>query len=410
MKERTFKSTKLACYIGYIVQAVVCNLAPLLFVIFSGKFQITLERLTVLITINFATQMIVDVTSVKYVDKLGYRFIAVASQALAFVGLSCMALLPNILPDPYFGIAISIVLCAIGSGLTEVIISPIVESIPGKKKTSEMALLHSFYCWGQVLTVLFTTPLLIILGDNYWYIAPALWAIIPLINSINFLSVPLTKTLSKEERTPIGKLLISKQFIASIIIMICAGASELAMSQWSSYFAETGLNVSKAMGDLLGPCLFAVLMGLGRTIFGFNGERVNIKVILSLCAVLCIVCYIGTSLIDSPIISLLLCALTGLGVSVMWPGTFSLTAKMFPKGGGSMFGILAFAGDTGCTLGPWFVSFMTFTAKAGASDGEALKAGLGFGAIFPIIMIVSLILLNHHKSVDKNVNNDIISS
>lgn len=409
--KRTYKSTKYACYTGYIVQAVINNLAPLLFVIFSNKFQINLERLAILITINFATQMIVDVTSVKYVDIIGYKAVAVSSQALAFLGLAMMAVLPNVLPDPYIGIAVSIMLCATGSGLTEVIISPIVDSIPGEKKTSEMSLLHSFYCWGQVITVLFTTILIKIIGDNFWYIAPALWAVIPLANSINFLSVPLSKTLSKEERTPVGKLLLSKQFIASIIIMICAGASEIAMSQWSSYFAETGLKVSKMTGDLLGPCLFAVLMGIGRTIFGFNGERVNIKLILTLCASLCIICYVGTSLVSSPFISLLFCALTGLSVSVMWPGTFSLTSKMFPKGGGSMFGLLAFAGDTGCTLGPWFVSFMTITAGQGLSDGEALKKGLGYGAIFPIILILSIIFLSkHHKSIDKENNNDIIKA
>lgn len=406
--KRTFKSTKYACYTGYVVQAVINNLAPLLFVIFSNKFQINLEKLALLITINFATQMIVDVTSVKYVDAVGYKAIAVSSQALAFVGLASMAVLPNILPDPYVGIAISIMFCAIGSGLTEVIISPIVDSIPGEKKTSEMSLLHSFYCWGQVITVLFTTVLIKIIGNDFWYIAPALWSIIPLSNSINFLSVPLTKTLSKEERTPVEKLLLSKKFIASIIIMICAGASEIAMSQWSSYFAETGLKVSKVTGDLLGPCLFAVLMGIGRTVFGFNGERVNIKLILALSAGLCIICYIGTSLVSSPFISLLLCALTGLGVSVMWPGTFSLSSKMFPKGGGSMFGLLAFAGDTGCTLGPWFISFMTLRVNQGFTDGEALKRGLGYGAIFPIILILAVLFLS--KSVDKKGKSDIIKS
>lgn len=409
MVKRTYQSTKYACYAGYTVQAVINNIAPLLFVIFSDKFGITLERLALLITINFAAQMIVDVTSVKYVDILGYRFIASASQALAFIGLASMAVLPNILPDPYTGIAISIVCCAVGSGLTEVIISPIIDSIPGEKKTSEMSLLHSFYCWGQVLTVLVTTILIKIIGRDYWFAIPAVWAVIPLANSINFLSVPLTKTLSKEERTPIGRLLISKQFISSIIIMICAGASEIAMSQWSSYFAETGLKISKMTGDLLGPCLFAVFMGLGRTIFGFNGEKVNIKIMLSLSAVICAICYIGTSTVKSPIISLLFCALTGLSVSIMWPATFSLTSKMFPKGGGSMYGLLAFAGDTGCTLGPWFVSFMTLRINQGMADGEALKKGLGFGALFPLIMIISIIILaKPHKTVDKTDNGDII--
>lgn len=411
MRKRTFQSTKYACYTGYIVQAVINNLAPLLFVIFSKKFGITLEKLTVLITVNFITQMLVDFISVKFVDQIGYRILSVASQAVTFIGLISMSVLPLILPVPYIGIIISIILNAVGSGLTEVIISPIVESIPGEKKTSEMSLLHSFYCWGQVLVVIVTTLLIKIIGDNYWYIVPAIWALMPLVNTFNFLTVPLTKTLSKEEKTPLGKILLSKQFILSLVIMICAGASEIAMSQWSSYFAETGLKVTKVTGDLLGPCLFAIFMGIGRTVFGFNGERINLKTVLAVCAALCTVCYLGASLINQPIVSLIFCALTGLGVSVMWPGTFSLTSKLFPKGGGSMFGILALAGDTGCTLGPWFVSYMSLAVSHNVSDGEALKKGLLFGAVFPMILIISILLLTiSEKSVDKHSNSDIIKS
>lgn len=402
MKQRTYQSTKYACYTGYVVQAVINNLAPLLFVIFSKRFEITLERLSVLITINFITQTIIDVASVKFVDKIGYRILSVLSQAVTFLGLTSMAVLPIVLPNPYTGIVISIMLCAIGSGLTEVIISPIVESIPGEKKTSEMSLLHSFYCWGQVLTVIVTTLLIKVFGEKYWFIAPAFWAFIPLFNSINFSTVPLEKTLSKEEKTPLGKLLLSYNFIFSVIIMLCAGASELAMSQWSSYFAETGLKVSKVTGDLLGPCLFAVFMGIGRTIFGFNGEKLKIKSALTACAVLCAVCYIGTSIADIPLISLFFCALTGLGVSIMWPATFSLAARMFPKGGGSMYGILALAGDLGCAFGPWLVSYISIAVSSGSADGEALKHGLGYGAVFPIIMIFAVIMLGiKEKSIDK---------
>lgn len=402
MKQRTYQSTKYACYTGYVVQAVINNLAPLLFVIFSKRFEITLERLSVLITINFITQTIIDVASVKFVDKIGYRILSVLSQAVTFLGLTSMAVLPIVLPNPYTGIVISIMLCAIGSGLTEVIISPIVESIPGEKKTSEMSLLHSFYCWGQVLTVIVTTLLIKVFGEKYWFIAPAFWAFIPLFNSINFSTVPLEKTLSKEEKTPLGKLLLSYNFIFSVIIMLCAGASELAMSQWSSYFAETGLKVSKVTGDLLGPCLFAVFMGIGRTIFGFNGEKLKIKSALTACAVLCAVCYIGTSLANIPLISLFFCALTGLGVSIMWPATFSLAARMFPKGGGSMYGILALAGDLGCAFGPWLVSYISIEVSSGSADGEALKHGLGYGAVFPIIMIFAVIMLGiKEKGIDK---------
>lgn len=408
MKTRTFTGTKIACYTGYIVQGIINNIAPLLFVIFSNKFDISLDRLALLITINFATQLIVDTLSIKFADIIGYKKLAVASQGIAFIGLSSLGILPNILENAYIGIVISIVLSAIGSGITEVIISPIVESIPGEKKTSEMSLLHSFYCWGQVFVVLLTTIMIRLLGNDLWYIAPIIWSIIPLINSVNFISVPIQPNLTKEEKTPFFKLLFSKQFILCIIIMICSGASEIGMSQWSSYFAETGLKVSKVTGDLLGPCLFAVLMGTGRMIFGFVGEKLNLKVALSISAVLCALCYMGTSFINNAVVSLLICAFTGITVSIMWPATLSLAARLFPKGGGAMYSILALSGDTGCTLGPWFISFMSIQLSQGSSSGDALKTGLGFGSLFPILMIAAISMLKVKKSIDKRSDNAII--
>ena len=411
MKKRNFKSTKHACYTGYIVQAVINNIAPLLFVIFSTQFNISFERLSILITVNFVTQMIIDISSVKFIDKIGYRILSVSSQFITFLGLALMAILPNIMKNSFVGIVISIMFCAIGSGLTEVIISPIVESIPGDKKTSEMSLLHSFYCWGQVFVVIVTTLLIKAFGEQYWYIVPAIWSIIPFANSLNFTTVPLAKTLTKEEKTPLKKMLFSYEFIFAMIIMICAGASEIAMSQWSSYFAETGLKISKVTGDLLGPCLFAIFMGIGRTFFGFYGEKIKIKTALTICSSICIACYIGASLSKLPLLSLLYCALTGLGVSIMWPATFSLSARMFPKGGGSMFGVMALAGDLGCTLGPWLVSYISVLYSNSLSEGDALKKGLGYGAIFPIIMVISVIMLGiKEKFVDKKSNNDIINT
>ncbi len=411
MKNRTFTGTKVACYTGYIVQGIINNIAPLLFVIFSDKFNITLGRLSLLITINFATQLVVDTLSIKFADIIGYKKLAVVSQGIAFIGLACLGILPNIMGNAYIGIVISIILSAIGSGITEVIISPIVESIPGEKKTAEMSLLHSFYCWGQVVVVLLTTIMIKLFGNDLWYIAPIIWATIPLINTLNFLTVPIKPNLTKEEKTPFFKMLFSKQFILCIIIMICSGASEIGMSQWSSYFAEIGLNVTKMTGDLLGPCLFAVLMGTGRMIFGFVGEKINLKSALCFSAGLCATCYLGTSFIDNSVVSLLMCALTGISVSVMWPATLSLAARLFPKGGGSMYSVLALSGDTGCTLGPWFISFISLKLSQGAGTGEALKEGLGFGALFPILMIFAVMLLNLKKnSIDKPSNNDIIKS
>ncbi len=409
MKNRTFNGTKTACYTGYVVQGIINNIAPLLFVIFSEKFDISLDRLALLITINFATQLIVDTLSIKFVDIIGYKPLAIISQGIAFIGLSCLGILPNIMNNSYIGIVISIILSAIGSGITEVIISPIIESIPGEKKTAEMSLLHSFYCWGQVFVVLLTTIMIKFLGDDLWYVAPVLWAIIPLVNTINFISVPIEPNLTVEEKTPFFKMLFSKQFLLCIIIMICSGASEIGMSQWSSYFAEEGLKVSKMTGDLLGPCFFAVLMGTGRMIFGFIGEKINLKTALCCSAGLCALCYLGTCFINNSVVSLLTCALTGLSVSIMWPATLSLAAKLFPKGGGSMYSVLALSGDTGCTLGPWFISFMSLNFAQGVSSGESLKIGLGFGTLFPILMIFAVILLKGRKnSIDNNKHSDII--
>jgi MFS family permease len=410
MGNRTFHGTKVACYTGYLVQGIINNIAPLLFVIFSDKFDISLDKLALLITINFATQLIVDTISIKFADIIGYKILAVVSQGIAFVGLLCLGILPNVMTNAYLGIVISIILSAIGSGITEVIISPIVEAIPGEKKTAEMSLLHSFYCWGQVTVVLLTTIMIKLLGNDLWYIAPAIWSIIPLINTINFIGVPIQPNLTEEEKTPFLKLLFSKQFILCILIMICAGASEIGMSQWSSYFAETGLKVSKMTGDLLGPCLFAVLMGTGRMIFGFIGEKINLKIALCISAGLCAFCYLGTSIIDNNVISLLLCAFTGITVSIMWPATLSLAARLFPKGGGSMYSILALSGDTGCTLGPWFISFMSLQLSQSTDNGSALKYGLGFGAIFPILMIFGISMLRLKKSIDKTSDNAIIKS
>lgn len=408
---RTFNGTKTACYTGYLVQGIINNIAPLLFVIFSDSFNITLDKLSLLITVNFATQLIVDTVSIKFVDIIGYKPLAIISQGIAFLGLTCLGILPNIMENSYLGIIISIILSAIGSGITEVIISPIVESIPGEKKTAEMSLLHSFYCWGQVIVVLLTTMMIKFFGKDLWFVAPIVWAIIPLINTINFISVPIQPNLTKEEKTPFLKLLFSKKFLLCIIIMICSGASEIAMSQWSSYFAETGLKVTKMTGDLLGPCFFAVLMGTGRMIFGFLDEKVNLKTALTFSAGLCALCYLGTCFISSSVISLLICALTGITVSIMWPATLSLAAKLFPKGGGSMYSVLALSGDTGCTLGPWFVSFMSIKFSHGITSGESLKIGLGFGAIFPILMIIAISLLKIKKStIDNNNHNAIIKS
>ena len=340
-KTQNFKSTVFACYRGYITQGIVNNLSPLFFVLFQNKFGISYSLISALILCNFVTQVITDMLSVKYVDRIGYRKSAVIAHALAFLGLVMQGTLPNVLPAPYVGLVLATIVNGVGGGLIEVIISPIVDSCPGDAKASAMSLLHSFYCWGQVGVVLITTLLLRLIGEDLWFIIPILWSLLPLYNLFRFLKVPLTPTVPEEEKTPLKTLFTSKIFLVALLLMLCAGASELAMSQWSSLFAERALGVTKVIGDLLGPCLFAVFMGIGRTIYGVWGEKIHLTGAMVFCAALCILCYLGTALFENPWLSLLSCALCGFSVSLMWPGTFSLTSAAYPKGGTAMFGILA---------------------------------------------------------------------
>lgn len=402
MAKRTFKGTKIACYTGYFVQAIVNNLAPLLFVIFSERYNIDLTTIGSLILINFVTQMIIDILSVKIVDKIGFKRIVVSSHFFAFAGLVMLGVLPELTSHHFIAIAASLVVSAIGSGMIEVTISPIVESLPSDKKAADMSLLHSFYCWGQMLVVAFSTLYIkLAVGEN-WNILPIIWSVIPLVNMFNFMSVPFMPPIEEEEIVPVKKLLKSKAFIVAMIIMFCAGASELAMSQWSSFFAEEGLHVSKFTGDLLGPCLFAVLMGAGRLFYGLYGDKIDLIKIMSAFSVLCIICYLTASFSHNSTVSLLACAVTGLSISLFWPGTFSLAAKKFPNGSGGLFGILALLGDIGCGTGPWLISYISSAFKSAnpaLSEGAALKNGLAFGCVFPIILIIGLIVLK--KDTDK---------
>lgn len=404
----TYKHTLHACYLGYITQAIINNLAPLLFIIFQNKFNFSFEMIGRLILINFGTQLIVDLIAVKYIDKIGYRTSAIIAHIFSALGLICLGILPNIVPSPYIGLTISVIIYAVGGGLIEVLVSPIVESLPGDEKASAMSLLHSFYCWGQVSVVLLTTILLKLIGYNRWSILPILWSIIPIYNLIQFMKVPLMPAVSDDEKTPLKELFTSKVFIIALLLMICAGASELAMSQWASLFAEKGLQVPKVIGDLLGPCLFGIFMGIGRTIYGIYGHKINLRKALLASSALCIICYATAALVTVPIIALLGCALCGLSVSLMWPGTFSLTSSSYPKGGTAMFGILALMGDLGCSIGPWLAGFVSdFTQKSrnileisaikGLSPEQlGLKIGILVAIIFPFIMFIGVSLLKNN--------------
>ena len=400
----TYRHTLYACYIGYITQAIVNNLAPLLFVTFQSEFSLSLTQIGALISVNFVTQIITDLVAAKYVDKIGYRAATVLAHITATLGLIALAVLPGITPNPYAGMLIAIVLCAIGGGLNEVLISPIVESLPGDQKEQAMSLLHSFYCWGHVGVVLLSTLFFTTIGVANWRILCVLWAIVPFFNIFLFARVPMTVLVAEEDRVPLRQLFRAPVFWLFMVLMIAAGASEQAMSQWSSLFAELGLNVSKSVGDLLGPCAFALLMGLSRLFYGIKGENIDLRKFLVGSALLCVCSYLLAVFAPHPILSLIGCAMTGLSVGIMWPGTFSLASATYAQGGTAMFAMLAFAGDVGCASGPAVVSTVADVAAnlseramsvfhAATTESLGLKIGLLVAIVFPIVMALGVSML-----------------
>lgn len=379
-----FRHTIAASYIGYITQAIVNNFAPLLFVTFHRTYGISLSRIGLLVTINFVTQILVDLFSAKFTDRIGYRINAVLAHVFAAVGLVILGILPELTPDPYIGISIAVVIYAIGGGLTEVIISPIVEACPTDKKGAAMSLLHSFYCWGSVLVVLVSTLLFNTVGLSSWKIIAALWAIIPACNAVYFCFVPINSLADEGRGMTITALLKEKVFWVLALLMVCSGASELAMSQWASALAETGLHVSKTVGDLAGPCFFAILMGSGRVLHAHVAEHFSLTGYLSACAVLCMISYLIVSFSPLPALSLAACGVCGLSVAAMWPGTFSISSKVCPQGGTTIFALLALAGDIGCSSGPTMVGFISSAMQ------DNLKLGLLSAIIFPVLMLAGL--------------------
>lgn len=379
-----FKHTIAASYIGYITQAIVNNFAPLLFVTFHSTYQIPLSQIGLLVTINFCTQIIVDLLSAKYIDRIGYRASAVLAHIFAAAGLISLGVLPDFFPTPYLGICIAVVIYAIGGGLTEVVISPIVEACPTDSSTAAMSLLHSFYCWGSVLVVLVSTLLFHFVGIQYWKQIACMWAVIPIFNIFYFAVVPINTLTEEGEGMTISALIKTRIFWILALLMICSGASELAMSQWASALAETGLHVSKTIGDLAGPCFFAILMGTGRVLHATVGERFSLTRYLSISAILCIISYLTVSLSPIPALSLIGCGICGLSVAAMWPGIYSLASLTCPLGGTAMFALLAFAGDIGCSSGPTLVGYLSTEFQ------DNIRLGLLASIAFPVVMLFGL--------------------
>lgn len=385
---KNYKKTKLACYLGFITQAVAANFAPLLFLKFHTDYDISLGNIALISTFFFFTQLLVDLFCAKYVDKIGYRVCIVASEVCSAAGLAGLALLPEIMPSPFTGIIISVILYAIGSGLIEVLGSPIVEACPFENKEATMSLLHSFYCWGAVGTILVSTVFLMIFGIDSWKWLAVSFAIIPAINIYNFATCPIELLVEEGQGMGIRKLFSNPMFLIAIVMMVCSGASELAMAQWASAYAESALGFSKAIGDIAGPCMFAVTMGISRVLFGKASDKMNLNRFMIGSGILCFVCYLLASFSDNPIIGLAGCIVCGFSVGIMWPGTISISSKAFPTGGTAMFALLAMAGDLGGSIGPAIVG------RVADMFGGSINVGMRIGLLFPSTLCFVLCLLN----------------
>lgn len=391
--DNQYNKTITACFTGYIVQAAVNNFTPLLFLFFQRNYDILLSQITLLVTFNFGIQLLVDLLSVGFVDKIGYRISMVAAHVLAAAGLILLTVLPEMLPSPFAGILIAVMIYAVGGGLLEVLVSPVVEACPSDNKEKAMSMLHSFYCWGHAGVVLISTLFFYTAGIENWKILAVIWALIPIANAFAFTKVPIAPLMEEGETgLRLKELIKIKVFWVLLIMMICAGASEQAVSQWASTFAEKGLGISKTAGDLAGPMAFAVLMGMSRLFYGKYGDRIHLEKFMIYSSCLCILSYLGISLLPVPLLSLAACAVCGMSVGIMWPGTFSKASAALPRGGTAMFAFLALGGDVGCSGGPTVVGMVSGVL------GDDLKKGILAAVLFPLILLIGIILCRKIES------------
>ena len=390
--QKNYQRTLKACYLGFITQAIAANFAPLLFLKFHADYGISLGKIALISTAFYFTQLVVDVFCARFVDKIGYRKSVVASEVASVLGLVGLAFIPDLCADPFAGMIACVIVYAIGSGLIEVLCSPIVEACPFDHKEAVMSLLHSFYCWGSVGVILLSSLFFTAFGIGSWRILACVWALIPLYNIFNFATCPIEHLTEDGKGMTIGQLFRKPLFWLAILLMVCAGASEMSMAQWASAYTEAALGFSKSVGDLIGPCMFAVTMGISRVIYGKYGARLNLNRYMIASGILCLCCYLLASLSSSPVLGLIGCVFCGFSVAIMWPGTISITSPRLPQGGTALFAFLAMAGDLGGALGPSLVGTVSQQA------GDSLQSGMLAGSVFPLILIVTLVLFGRRTA------------
>lgn len=390
--EHKYRRTVVASYLGYGTQAIVNNFAPLLFVIFQKEFQISVSQIGFLVTFNFLIQILTDYVSAKFVDRVGYKICIIAAHIFSAAGLVGLGILPDLFSNPYTGLLTAIAIYAVGGGLIEVLVTPIVEAVPANVGGSSIPLLHASYPWTHAILVVATTLFLRFFGSQNWRMLTFIWALVPAFNIFLYAISPIHMLNEKTESIPVRKLFSMKLFWLLVVLMICSGASEQAMVQWASYFAEKGLNVEKSVGDLIGPCMFAILMGIVRVVYGIKGEKIPMQKTLTVCGILCIISYLTAVFAPHPIISLIGCGVCGISVALMWPGVFTLAARTCPEGGTAMFAYLALAGDVGCSAGPSVVGLVSEACSG------MLKMGILAAIIFPLGLIIGIRMLKTRKA------------
>lgn len=388
---KNYRKTQLACYLGFVTQAILANFAPLLYTTFHKVYGISFGSLALISTCFFFTQLVVDSFCAVVVDRLGYRVCIVTSEIASAAGLIGLAVLPGLLPSPFVGILICVFIYALGSGLIEVLCSPIIEACPFENKDRVMSFLHSFYCWGSMAVIILSSLFFSAFGTEKWKLLACLWAVVPLYNVFNFASCPIEPLVEEGTGMKIGELLKTKLFWLLFVLMICSGSSELALGQWASAFVESALHVSKTVGDLAGPCGFALLMGISRVVYSRIGGKVDLTVFMAASAILCVVCYLLAGFASLPVMGLIGCALCGFSVGIMWPGSLSISSSVLPKGGTAMFALLALGGDLGGSVGPAIVGAVSQHA------GDDLQAGILAGIGFPAVLAICVLLLRKMK-------------
>lgn len=396
-----YRLTTISCFVGIFAQAVIINLAALLFMPLMRLHGLTYVQLGTLVAVNFSVQVGSDLVFSGLIDRIGFRRLVLPACLVGSLGLFLFALAPVLLPGRVFaGLLAATAVYSAAGGLLEVLLSPIVNAIPNEEKGAAMSLLHSFYAWGQMATIILTTLFLFLVGERHWQWMVGFWALLPLANFLLFLKAPFPPSVPEEHRLNMGDLILKPFCLLAFAAIFFGASAEVLMNQWTSAFMERALLLPKLTGDLFGMCGFALMLGLGRAWHGKYGARFDISKALVAMSALAVLCYLVVALAPGSWPGLLACMVCGFATSLLWPGTLIVASERYPLAGAWMFALLAAAGDVGAGLGPWFTGWVVDHAIDTAAalrleqwlgiGGEqaALRLGILAGTIAPLLALL----------------------